>query len=67
VARIYDQEPNDCARCGARVLPAIDLAFALTPEVELCFECSVELGGEYDEESDRWIISPRTDQLSEQR
>jgi hypothetical protein len=61
--RTDEREPNECASCGARVLPAIDLAFALTPDVEICFECSVELGGEYDEESDRWIVAPRTDQL----
>lgn len=39
--------------------PGADRTFALSPERDLCFVCSIERGGRYDEETDRWIVPPR--------
>jgi hypothetical protein len=52
-------DESSCAVCGARVSPETDRTFALSPERDLCFVCSIERGGRYDEETDRWIVPPR--------
>jgi hypothetical protein len=47
-----------CVACGGHINPATDKTFALSPERDLCFVCSIERGGQYDEQTDRWIVPP---------
>ncbi len=53
-----DDDESCCVACGGRVNPETDRTFALSPERDLCFECSTERGGQYDEETDRWVLPP---------
>lgn len=57
------QVPVDCSCCGLPVTPGLDRTFALGEDRALCFECSVERGGNYDETRDCWVVAPRTDGL----
>jgi hypothetical protein len=57
------QFPVDCSCCGLPVTPGLDRTFALAEDRALCFECSVERGGKYDETRGCWVQAPRTDGL----
>jgi hypothetical protein len=54
-----DDEESWCVACGSPVRAATDRTFAVSPERDLCFACSIERGGEYDEQTDRWVVPPR--------
>ncbi len=51
----------ECASCGAEVDPHVDRYFALSDQDVLCFECAIDLGGQYDESEDRWLVAPNLD------
>jgi hypothetical protein len=57
----------ECASCGAEVDPHADRYFALSDQDVLCFECAIDLGGEYDESEDRWLVAPNLDFLADER
>ncbi len=50
-----EDEESWCVACGGRVRPETDRPFAINAEQDLCFGCSIERGGQYDEETDHWI------------
>jgi hypothetical protein len=54
-----DEDESSCVVCGGRVWSETDRAYAISPERDLCFGCSVARGGAYDEETDRWVVPPR--------
>ena len=62
-----DEDESCCVACGGRLMPEMDRSFAISTERDLCFSCSVERGGEYDEETDRWLVAPRLEPAIELR
>jgi hypothetical protein len=56
-------ELMDCVECGSTVDPAIDRAFAITPEAVLCYACCLRRGGEFDGTREKWVVAPRLDGL----
>jgi hypothetical protein len=53
-----DEGDSWCAACGGHLHLDSDRTFALDPERDLCFTCSLERGGEYEQETDRWVVPP---------
>jgi len=60
-------EVTTCLGCGAEVSPAIDRAFACSPDGYLCFECAEARGGVYDTDEDRWVVAPDASGLADER
>lgn len=65
--RQEQSEQIECYDCGASVAPGTDRAFVVSDEAVLCFECSVERGGRYDEVQDAWLKAPRLDGIADER
>jgi len=60
-------ETTTCLGCGAQLSPAVDRAFACSPEGYLCFACAEARGGVYDADEDRWVVAPDTSGLEDER
>ena len=52
------EEREVCARCGERIAPESEGAFAFGSGNVLCRACAVERGGRYDARRDAWDRSP---------
>ena len=53
-----EAELSECASCGADIDVHADRYFALSDQEVLCFECAIDLGGQYDESRDQWLVVP---------
>lgn len=62
--RSEEERWSTCVACGSAVVPAADRCYRFGERGVLCFVCSVERGGSYDEEQDRWRSAPSVDELS---
>ena len=62
-----DRDVLGCSDCGRPIDAETERAFAITPEIVLCYECSVRRGGSYDDARDAWRTAPRLEGLPEQR
>lgn len=47
-----------CVQCGAEVSISANRAFVIGQDNALCFACSIDHGGQYDEEHDDWVQPP---------
>lgn len=54
-----------CAHCGAEISLGDKRSFAFGQDDALCFECSIERGGTYDEGRDDWVQAPDLRGLAE--
>jgi hypothetical protein len=61
------EEPEVCADCGAEIWPVDARAFAVGPDVYLCFECAERRGGVYDADKDRWTVPPDASRIADER
>lgn len=59
------QGSETCAQCGAPVALEFERGFAVDTDRLLCWGCSIERGGEYDAELDRWVVAPNILDLAE--
>lgn len=59
------EEIVPCADCGAPVEPGRDRGYAIGGErtLALCWDCAIRRGGAYEEDEDRWVRPPQTDDL----
>lgn len=62
--RSEQQQWSSCVSCGAAVIPAADRCYRFGERGVLCFECSIERGGNYDEHRDQWRTEPQLGELS---
>jgi hypothetical protein len=66
-------EPEDdelmfsCASCGAPIWTDIDRYFPASDETFLCWTCSVQRGGAYDANQDRWTKPPDVSGIADER
>jgi hypothetical protein len=60
--RSEELEHVDCAVCRAEVA-ASERVFPFGDDEVLCFRCAVARHGVYDEQRDRWVVSPEVDDL----
>ena len=58
-----DDASDRCLECGATISAVVDRVFAVGCDDVICMECAERRGGEYDEEEDRWKITPQIDDL----
>lgn len=56
-----------CIDCGATIWADGDRSFVSGPDTYLCFECAERRGGVYDEDEDRWTVSPDVSDLPDER
>jgi hypothetical protein len=52
-----------CSDCGASVNSGCDREFEFGGTLVLCFECSLNRGGRYDEAKDLWSHAPTFDDI----
>ena len=57
----------DCIDCGTTVDTAFDRTFAITDEIVLCFSCACRRGGGYDSDKEKWVVTPRLEEIPEER
>lgn len=57
----------DCVDCGATIDPERDRAFAVSPELYLCFDCSIRRGGRWDAYDDKWVVAPNVGDEPDER
>lgn len=57
----------DCCDCHAPVAPKTDRVFALDADVFLCFGCAIRRGGIYDEDQERWVVTPDVADVPDER
>jgi hypothetical protein len=57
----------ECANCGADVDLQGERYFAFSSQDVLCFECAIELGGQYDEMDDLWLVAPDVAVFADER
>lgn len=62
-----ESEQEYCLDCGVEIFPSEDRSFAFGPDELMCFDCAVKRGGVYDPEEDRWIVTPETIGLPDER
>jgi hypothetical protein len=58
-----EDELVECVACGASIAPEVARAYAVSPDVYLCWMCSLERGGRFDDEEDRWVRPPDVEGL----
>ncbi|MEI8254707.1 MAG: hypothetical protein WCJ30_03455 [Deltaproteobacteria bacterium] len=49
---------EQCRACGAELVSGRDREYVYSEEGEICFDCAIRRGGEYDALHDRWVKSP---------
>ena len=66
-----DREESDqsvsCRACGAVIEPDASRGFAFGEHGTLCWECSIQRGGTYDSQQDRWTTPPDVSDLPDER
>lgn len=61
--RSREESTGTCSACGAPLAGAGDRSYGLPDEAALCWSCGIERGGEYDADTDRWVVAPRVADL----
>lgn len=62
--RSDEQNLVECAACGVQVDINLGRSFTLGSSSALCFECAIERGGSFDEQTDRWTETPRVSDVA---
>ncbi len=61
--RSEEESWSSCVACGADVVPTVDRCFRFGESGVLCYACSIERGGSYDEGRDVWRSAPRVEDV----